>query len=512
MELKEDSSDQIKLKIKVLKETRDSKKLIEIDYRLQQLKLLRAAMIKYKKEIHEADLKDLGIKEFHSHYTVFAICLKELDHTIDNLRSWAKPRSVDTPLLLAPASSYVIPEPFGVCLIFSAWNTQFNTLLMPIATAIAAGNVVLAKPSEIAPASAVVCQKILNELDQGVVETIQGGAEVCIEVLKHRFDIIIFTGSPQKGVLIARSAAEFLTPCILELGGQNPVIVDKSSNLQCAASNLVNGRCMIAGQVCLAPEYVLVERSVYDKLKEQLKQTVETFFNSNPKESQDFPRIINEFHTKRLAKLIDDTKKHNLGKVLYGGDYDISNKFISPTSFAYDSIKDLSTSPLSAGEIFGPIQYLAPYDNLSEALKYINSKEKPLALYYFGSNNTNFKEIESFTSSGAILTNDTVAHFSNSDLPFGGVGNSGYSACHGKYGFESVSHMKPVMVRKAQVVPFRYPPFNDTRKTILTFLLKLKTTQSSFVKFLIFSVVFFVSLYYSSTLINIGKNLVKNFN
>jgi len=300
-------------------------------------------------------------------------------------------------------------------------------------------------------------------LDPEVMQVIQGGQEVCEEVLRNKTDVIIFTGSPQKGVLVARAAADFLTPCILELGGQNPCIVDKSSDLQSAAYNLVNGRCMVSGQVCLAPEYILVEKEVCDKLVNELKKVHDFFFESKPKESESFCRIINDFHSERLSKLCETHE----GKVIYGGDYDKKEKYIAPTLVTFDSIEVLSKSPLAESEIFGPIQYLAPYSSLDEAINYINSKDKPLALYYFGFNKSNKERILNNTSSGAFVINDTVMHFVNSSLPFGGVGKSGYGACHGKYGFDNLSHLKPVFDTTGKIVAMRYPPFNNRNKKLL---------------------------------------------
>jgi aldehyde dehydrogenase (NAD+) len=482
--LQYDSVEQVREKISTLRKGEKSQKMKDINFRVDQLKRLRAALIKYENEIHISNQRDLGLSEFMSFYGSFAVVKKDVDEVIENIYEWAEKRQVNSPALLAPASSYVIPEPFGVCLIMSAWNSQYQTLIMPLAQALAAGNVILAKPSEMAESSAILCNKIFEELDPEVVQVCQGGAEVCIELLKNKFDIIVFTGSPQKGVLVAKAAAEFLTPCILELGGQNPVIVDRSANLQNASYNLLNGRFLLSGQVCIAPEYVMVEEEIFESLLKELKNTLKTFYGEDPKKSGDYSRIINDFHTERLAKLVQNPG----GKIISGGEYDLKEKYIAPTLVSFDSLSSMAKSPLACSEIFGPILYLAPYKKIDDCIEYINSKDKPLTLYYFGTDQVNKKLLMNKTSSGAFVTNDCIMHFTNSDLPFGGVGNSGYSAYHGKWGFDNLSHLKPVLERKQMLMKFRYPPFTSGKQKTLKFLIEnLKLTQWKLVKIIAIS-------------------------
>jgi aldehyde dehydrogenase (NAD+) len=465
--LQYDNVEQVKEKIDILRKGAKKGKLLDVEFRITQLKKLRALAHSYEKQVQEANKRDLGMEYFMSYYSTFTVVSKDLDEIIANVRGWAKPRHADTPALLAPASSYIIPEPFGVCLVMGSWNAQFLTLLMPVAQAIAAGNVVLAKPSEMAEGSAILCQKMFDELDPDCIQTLQGGAEVCIELLKHKFDIIIFTGSPEKGRLVALAAAQHLTPCILELGGQNPVIVDESANLANTVYNILNGRFLNSGQICLSPEYVMICRSKHKEFLELLKKTAHDFYNGNPKESQDYSKMINEFHTQRLIDLI---QSHG-GNLLTGGEHDLKEKYVSPTIVTFDSFDHMSKSPLTSSEIFGPILYVLPYDNLDECLDYINSKDKPLVLYYFGSNSANKEKIKKYTSSGAFVCNDTVVHFTVSSLPFGGVGKSGYGAYHGKHGFDSLSHLKPVFDRSQILLKLRYPPFTQGKQKIFKFLL-----------------------------------------
>lgn len=477
-----DSEEQIISKINILRKANKSQKLHDLSFRKKQLQVLKSSIIKHEEEIHSSNKLDLGQSEFISVYSTYAMMLNDIDYMLANLDSWVQPRSVDVPVMFAPAKSYIIPEPFGICLIMSSWNFQYLTLIMPIAQAIAAGNCVLAKPSEMAAFSASVVQSILAELDQDIVQIVQGDAPQCIALLKNQFDVILFTGSPQKGRLIAEAAAKFLTPCILELGGQNPTIVDSSANLENAAFNIISGRFMTCGQVCLSPEYVLVEEAIYENFVALLKSTLQSFYAGNPKASADYSRIINEFHTKRLIELIDACPKQNL---LCGGSYDLKEKYVEPTIYKFNSISEFATTPLAKDEIFGPILYTAPYKNIGEAIEYINSKDKPLAIYYFGSNSQNKNLIEKKTSSGGLVSNDCVVHFGSHYLPFGGVGKSGYSAYHGKFGFDNLSHLKPVLDRKEMLMKLRYPPFTDGKQKVLRFaLFNVNFTQKKLINVL----------------------------
>lgn len=503
--LKYDNADSIKLKFEKCRELFKTHRTKDVDYRLTQLRLLRAAFVKYEKQIHYSIEKDLGINEFLSFAYNYKAVLGEIDEAIKNLKKWAAPRSADTPALFAPSKSYILPEPYGVTTIFSAWNSQYLTLIMPLVSALSAGNTIIAKPSEMSPYAAKVVELILSELDDGVVCVIQGGADVCVEILKHRSDLIIFTGSPQKGRDVARAASEYLTPCILELGGQNPVIVDASADITNAAINLVNGRTFFTGQVCLSPEYIFVHSSIRDRLIQEMRRIVNEFYSSTPEKSPDFGRVINEFHTKRLSDLFQNPG----GKLVYGGkNFSIENRFVEPTLYEFETIPEMKKSKLTENEIFGPIQYLVPYSDIKDCIDYINSKEKPLVLYYFGKDNNNKEMIKKCTSSGAFVTNDTIVHFANHYLPFGGVGNSGYGVCHGKFGFDNASHLKPIMERKEMIMGIRYPPFDNKKKKLFTMAANYLTfSQGQLVRFLAYTILFFVIVYYRSTLIGfVRKN------
>lgn len=482
--LKETIVKEIPLKLAKLKKGFSSQKTKDLNFRLDQLKKLRGGMDKYIKEIARSNYLDLGLGQYGNDIGTMSIVNSDLDHIISNLKTWANPKSVETPILLAPAKSYLYPEPFGICVIFSAWNSQYQTLIQPMAAAIAAGNCVLAKPSEMAPFSAKLMEYIFEDLDPEICQIVQGGADQCIELNNNKSDIIVFTGSPFKGKIVATAAAKFLTPVILELGGQNPVIVDETANIKTTSHNLVNGRFIISGQACIAPEYVFVHKSVIAKLKPALKDCVENFFGKNPKESKDFARIINEWHTNRIG---DKLKNHGGEVVVGGGEVDIKNKYVPPTIISFNSIKEMTASCLTQEEIFGPILYLCPYENIQDCIDYINERDKPLAMYYFGYDNKNKELIKRTTSSGALVFNDTIIQFINHYLPFGGVGTSGYSAYHGYYGFENLSHWKPIIEANSNVVSMRYPPFTSSKISLTRKLLGLDgLTQYTLVKGLYF--------------------------
>lgn len=503
-----DSDDQIKQKIDILRKTVRSKKMIDISFRKQQLKiLLKAVKDSYNQHLSSKKI-DLGWSDFMTFYASYTGVVHEIEYIISNFESWTQKRYVDTPIAFCPASSYILPEPYGVTLILSAWNSQFLTLIMPLAAAISAGNVVLAKPSEMSEATALISQEILSKLDSDIVQVVQGDYRACEFLLKNQFDFIVFTGSPEKGKSVAKAAAEYLTPCILELGGQNPTIVDETCHLENAVINICNGRFLNSGQICISPEYVFVHETLLDKFTDGLKRTLEKFYSGKAKESADYGKMINRFHTERVGKKFE---QHG-GKLIIGGKYSIDDKYIEPTIISYDSIEQLSKSSLAKEEIFGPILYYCPYKNLDDVINHINRNPKPLSMYYFGTSSENKKRLETETSSGAITMNDTIIHFTSPYLPFGGVGNSGTGSYHGKWGFDNMSHLKPVLDRKPMVMGLRYPPFTATNQKIMKFMLaNLNFTQRAALKFVLFSLIIVVALYYRNCIL-CCLNSVTKFN
>lgn len=472
--------EEISSKINLLKKGFSSHKTKNLSFRKEQLKKLKSGFEKYIKEVHRSNYLDLGINEYNSFYYTTSIVSADIDYIIDNFESWTKPRNVDTSILFAPCSSYLLPEPYGVVVIFSAWNFQWQTLLQPIAVALASGNVVLAKPSEMAAYSAKMVEIVCGELDPEVFQIVQGGADQCIALNNIKTDLIVFTGSPFKGKIVAKAAAEFLTPCILELGGQNPVIVDETADINSAVTNIVSARFINVGQICIGPEYVFVHKSKLNEFLLECKEKTLEFYSNDPKTNIEYSRVINEFHSERLSKLISDCK----GKIVVkGGECSVKDKFIPPTIFHFENISQMEESNLAKDEIFGPILYITEYTDINDCIEYINRKEKPLAMYYFGFNKKNKADIISKTSSGGLVFNDATVQFASHYLPFGGVGQSGYGAYHGKYGFDAFSHLKPIMDRDYKIIPLRYPPFTKTKQHLMKKLLLMsKFTQKGLMR------------------------------
>ena len=466
-----------------------------IDKRIQQLRILKESFLKHSDEILEADSKDLGLSTFLSGFLNYSTVVGEIDNLIDNLHSWAKPQSVDTPLVLGHASSYVVREPFGTMLIFAAWNGPYVTLIPVIAAAIAAGNNVLAKPSEVGVNAARVNSKILSALDPDFCQVIQGDAQVCIYVLKKRFDFISFTGSTMNGKHVARAAAEHLTPTLLELGGQNPVVIDKTASLKNTAYNIVCGRLLNAGQFCIAPEYAFVQKGLGEDLKQEVLKTYKEFYGDKIEESQDYSRIVNSFHCSRI---ISDTTETG-GKAFISGKSDLDKRFVHPTFIQFSTIEEMKASKLAKDEIFGPIFYFVEYENLSECIEYIKNKEKPLVMYYFGSDKETKTRLLNEVSSGGFVTNDTIIHFSNKYLPFGGVGKSGMGYYHGRWGFDYFSHKRAVMECSKLALPMRYPPFAKNEWLLNFAFRNITISKRKFVNWLGLAVVLAILTIYWST-------------
>jgi aldehyde dehydrogenase (NAD+) len=376
-----------------------------------------------------------------------------------NLSKFMKEIPKDLPALLFPGKIYLQPEPFGLSLIIGSWNFPFSTTLHPLINAIAAGNTAIIKPSEMAPHSSAVMKEIINMLDQRVFGCLEGGPEMAIALLEQRWDLIVFTGSPEKGKLIAAAAAKNLTPTVLELGGKNPVIVDNDVSMNNAALRITQGRFLNVGQLCISPDMALVHRSRLDEFLSEMQKTIKQFFGENPKTSPDYSRMVNEFHTKRVASMLEG---HG-GRVICGGEVDLKEKYISPTIILNPN-KD---SPVGDQEVFGPILVVYTFEDFEEVLEIINRREKPLALYYFGNNKKHFEDIKVRTSSGNVTWNDCVFHYTCCDLPFGGVGNSGTNAMFGEEGFRAMSHNKSIMEKPAlNVGPLnlRYPPYTPANQ------------------------------------------------
>lgn len=418
--------------------------------RRRQLKKLRETILLRQDALSEALLKDLRKSEQEAFITEIGLVIKEIDLHIRKLRKWSRIKKVHTPIYLLPSSSHLKHEPRGVVLIVAPWNYPFQLLFTPLIGAISAGNCVMLKPSEFAVHTNAVMDQIVQEVFKpGHVAMVHGGKETNQILFAEKFDMIFFTGSTMLGKIVAKAAAETLTPTVLELGGKSPCIVDESANLDVAAKKIAWGKTVNLGQTCIAPDYLLVHRKIKDELSSRIIHYWKSFFGENSQKSPFLPRMITPQAFDRVSGYLDE------GKITYGGQTDKDDKFISPTL-----MEDVDLDGgIMTDEIFGPILPLITYDNISEGIDFINSKEQPLAYYYFGKSSVAKGLLNENTSGGACI-NDTLIHISNHALPFGGVGASGIGRYHGKYSFEAFSNARAFMKSPTWIdVPFRYPPF-----------------------------------------------------
>ncbi len=419
-----------------------------VEFRVEQLRRLKKRIVANQKAIESALWSDLGKSSAEAYLSEISIVLQEISLHTKNIRKWSKPQRVNTPLHLFPSRSFILCEPLGVALIVAPWNYPFQLLLNPLVGAISAGCTALLKTSPAAPATAIVVEKIIREtFQENYVNIVHGGRAVNTELLKQKYDIIFFTGSPQFGKVVYKAAAENLTPVVLELGGKSPCIVDSDANIEVSARRIAWGKWLNAGQTCIAPDYLFVHSSVKDSLLSQIKRECEKMYSKDAVLSDFYGRIVNEDAFDRLVDLLKDED------IYYGGECDMSQRYISPTIL--DNITP--ESKIMQDEIFGPLLPVLTFDDISEVYNYVNSHEKPLALYYFGSRD---KEVLSNTTSGGACINDTIVHIANHNLPFGGVGNSGMGKYHSKHSFEVFSNQKGVVKTTTCIdLPLKYPPF-----------------------------------------------------
>ncbi len=445
---------EIRYKLQEQKRYFDSGETKNVKFRIRQLKLLKKAIVAHEEEVLDAISRDLQRSAVEAYITEIAILFQDIDHTIRNLKKWARPRRVGTPWLYQPARSKVVPEPYGQVLIIAPWNYPFQLMIAPLIPAIAAGNAAVLKPSEMAPATSKVISKIISStFDQRYAFVVEGGVEVSRELLKEKFDYIFFTGGTQVGKIIMEAAASNLTPVTLELGGKSPVVIDKTANLDKAARKVAWGKFINSGQTCLAPDYILVHRDVKDRFMVRLTRHIREFYGEDPGKSKDYSRIINAKHLERLRGLM----KH--GRKVIGGKVNEKDLYIAPTIY-----EDVSLNhPIMQEEIFGPLLPVLEFASIDEAVKTIKTMPKPLALYLFTGDKKVENRIVGDVSAGGMVINDTFLHVANHFLPFGGVGPCGIGAYHGKHGFETLSHHKAVM-KKSLIfdIPFRYPPHGNT--------------------------------------------------
>ncbi len=429
-----------------------------ITFRRKQLKMLREAIKRNEELIYEALYEDLHKSKFEAYATEIGFVLEELSYHIKHLRKWAKPRRVKTPLTSFPASSYQTYDPKGNVLIMAPWNYPFQLTLVPMIGAISAGNTVVVKPSEISSHTAQVIEKIISEtFNKEYIQVIIGGAKEAQELLKLNFDHIFFTGSGRIGRFVLESAASKLTPVTLELGGKSPCIVDEDVNVKLTARRIIWGKLINAGQTCIAPNCLIVHEKIKDKLLPELVHAIRKFYGDDIQNSSEYPRIINRANMERLIGIMEGSK------IYWGGNYDVEELFFEPT------IIDRACLDMSVmqSEIFGPILPVLTYESMDELIRMLRECPNPLALYFFSNNKKHISRILDVIPAGGVTINDTLMHFANNRLPFGGTGNSGMGKYHGKYSFDVFSNEKPVVYRGTWLdIPIRYAPFRNKLKII----------------------------------------------
>ena len=423
---------------------------LPLEFRLAHLRSLYRGIKRFEPQILEALRSDLGKSAEESYMSEIGMCLTEIRHTARHLREWSRPQRVPTPLMHFPGSSRIVREPRGVCLIIAPWNYPFLLAVGPMISAIAAGNCVTLKPSEYAPATAAVLEKMLDVCFEGrFCRTVTGGAEVSAAETARPYDMIFFTGSTAVGRKVMAAAAQNLTPVVLELGGKSPCIVDETADLPVAAARIIWGKCLNSGQTCVAPDYVLVARSRKDALIREMQKAICRFYGEDPCENSAYPRIVNERHFDRLAAMLPEDPA-------VGGRVDRESLKIEPTLIE-TTLND--QSPLMTEEIFGPLLPIVPYDNIHEALGYILSRPRPLALYLFSRNRKLQRRVVETIPFGGGCINDTISHITTPYLPFGGTGDSGMGAYHGRCGYETFTHAKSILSKPFRPdLPVRYPP------------------------------------------------------
>lgn len=424
-----------------------------ISYRKESLQKLLHHILINEEAIIDALYHDFKKCAFESIVTETNYVIADLKHTIKNIDSWAKPKRIFPSILNFPSQDFIYSEPYGKVLIIAPWNYPFHLALCPLIAAVAAGNQVVVKPSELTPNTSAIIKQILNQsFDIHHVEVIEGGVEITTKLLAQRWDYIFFTGSVEVGKIVAQSAAQFLTPVTLELGGKNPCIIDDSAELQLAAKRIVWGKFVNAGQTCIAPDYILVHTKVKDEFISLLKNEIKNAYGENPELSPDFPRIINQKNWHRLYEMLQDNT------ILFGGQTNEEALYIAPTLIDEPS----ENHAIMKSEIFGPLLPIIAFKNEDDIQKRISKYEKPLALYVFSNNSTFSKKITQSYSFGGGCINDTMVHFANRRLPFGGVGHSGIGSYHGRFGFDTFTHKKSIVKKSTWIdIPIRYAPYKD---------------------------------------------------
>ena len=452
-------NDQRFSELALLRETFESGITRDLSWRISQLHALRTFLTERERDIAAALHYDFRKSAAETFLTETGFLRGEIRFALKHLASWMKARRASIPFIYQPSRATYSPEPYGVVLIIGAWNYPFNLSLGPLISAIAAGNCAVVKPSEHAPrSSALIAEGLGHYLDQSAIRVVEGGVDEAKALLAERFGYIFYTGSPAIGREVMLAAARHLTPLTLELGGKSPCIVEESVDVRVAARRIVWAKFLNAGQTCLAPDYVLVHEHREEELLQFMQEAITDFYGDEPLRSRDYPRIVTMDHFNRLKKLLDGSS------VWCGGQSDPDERYIAPTILRGVSV----ASPLMQLEIFGPLLPVIAYSELSEALDFIRSLDEPLAIYLFSSDREVQQHVVRHSRSGGVCINDVVFQAALHTLPFGGLGNSGFGASHGRAGFETFSFQRSVLRRSLHPDPdLRYPPYRWWRFRLL---------------------------------------------
>jgi len=447
-----------------LRDTFATRKTFQVEWREQQLRRVQAMVRENEPKIAEALSKDLGWSKEATILQEIDMILPEVKYALDNIREWVKSEPAVTPLILKPSTSYVLKEPLGVVLVISPWNYPIHLAINPLIGALAAGNCVVIKPSEITSNCSTLLAKLIPKyLDPSAVTVIEGGVPETTALLKENFDHIIYTGNGKVGRIVLTAAAVHLTPVTLELGGKNPVIVDKDANLDVAARRIIWAKFMNCGQTCTTADYIIAHRDIERELIKKLEKCLTEFYGPDTRRSKDYSRIINQQHCRRLQALLDDDHNYEL---VCGGVVEEDECYFAPTI-----VRNVSeTSKLMQDEIFGPIlpilrcSLFPPGQFIDSAIQFIQKKPKPLAAYVFSGNKRTQTRVVQEVSCGGACINDVLTHSVTPNLPFGGVGESGMGSYHGKGGFDTFSHHKSILHAGTLVDPsLRYPPYSERK-------------------------------------------------
>jgi aldehyde dehydrogenase (NAD+) len=432
-----------------------------IEWRREQLRSMLQMLVDHEDDFVAALQTDLGRPRLEAYAADIGTTKAEIKHAIKHVASWAKPTRVNPGLTSMPAKARIIPEPLGTVLIIAPWNYPIQLLLSPMVAAIAAGNCIVAKPSELSPAcSAVLARLVPRYLDNDAITLVEGGVAETTSLLELPYDHIFFTGSTNVGRVVMQAAAAHLTPVTLELGGKSPTIVAADADLTVAARRILWGKHLNAAQTCIAPDYVLVESSVKDRLVDEMATVLGEFLGADPRTSPDFGRIVNDRHFARLTDLLESAG----GTVATGGDTDAATRFIAPTIIVDPDLD----APIMQEEIFGPLLPVVGVESIDAAIDFVNDRPKPLALYVFSGSDETADHVLATTSSGGACVNQTILHINTPAMPFGGVGPSGTGSYHGKFGFDAFSHRKSVLQKPQRPDPkLLYPPYTSIKDKIV---------------------------------------------